>query len=296
MHLIAIKIKNSKIIKLARIKFEKGKMVILRAKNAEGKSTILQTILQIFRAYKIKNPVNKDATSQKTETEVIVGVDGVEYYKIKETRNTKGQSLKLSVISLNDAPEISSKCRTSWLSGLVSPLIADVLEFFNYSRDKQTQILKDMQGLDFTELDSQQAKYSEERRLESQNTKLLEKQLNVIVDDFVGVPDTPINISDIKNKISDLKDEKRKYFHYHENLLKKKEEKSEILEKLKILNVSIKQLEENSIENPDVEVIEKLESEYDNASDINIRVSKKADAKKLSREVEESKATREICN
>jgi len=289
MNIIYVFYENFKKIKLAKIKFVKGKQVVIKAKNAMGKTSLIEGILLLFRAIKITNPVNVDATNEKTQTEIVIGRNGEEQYKIKESRNKEGKTIKLSVIPLNGAPEIPSKGKTNWLSNLVSPLIADGLKFFEQSKDKKTEILKEMMGLDFTQLDNKQQKYAEERRYAGQKSKLLKEQLEDIADDFIGVPDTPVDVAKIQDELSILNQQKSDYINYTKNLENYKTEKINLLARMKELNEKLNHYEDNPVQDVEQSKFDELVEKMNNSNVINIRVSKKKDAIDLLAKVEEAK-------
>jgi len=307
MTIIQLTLKNFRKIKAAFIKFENGKPVVIKGGNAEGKTSVMMSILNVFKMIRVKDPVNINAN--KCETEIIIGNE-VGQYTIKETRNKKGEVTTLKIDPMNGSKPIHSSQKASFLKGLLSVLAKDPLLFYDKKDEEQFRMLKNMVKLDFTILDKAQ-KEREEARLEiGQKSKLLKEQLTDDIEAFKDVPDEPVDTDKVHTEIKKLENQKEnrgnqlKKINDNENkLVELQKEKEDLLLKINSIVKAMtsyekanQAIEKELIEAVDETELKKLELVFKNSSSINVAVQQKKNHLILVESVEQTSKDYEQLN
>ena len=151
MKIINLKSENFKKIKAIDIT-PTDNTVIITGKNGNGKSSVLDSIL-VALAGKQKDIIKPIRDGEK---KAIIELD-LGDYKVKRTFTEKGTTVEV----YNDTAKFSSP--QTMLDNIIGKLSFDPLEFSKKNEKEQRQILMELAGLDFTDLENKRAKLYEER-------------------------------------------------------------------------------------------------------------------------------------
>jgi DNA repair exonuclease SbcCD ATPase subunit len=167
LHIIRLEAENVKRLRAVRIDPE-GNLVIVSGRNGAGKSTTLDCIEMLFGGADAipEAPIRDGARRAK-----IVGT--LEGLTIERTFSAAGS--KLRVLDANGAPQKSPQ---GILNQLFSKLTFDPLEFSRMKPPQQAKVLRELLGLDFSELDSTRSALFAERSETNRDVKRLEGQLS----------------------------------------------------------------------------------------------------------------------
>jgi energy-coupling factor transporter ATP-binding protein EcfA2 len=132
-----------------------GSIVQLRGSNGAGKSSCLDAIMALLGGEKFAPEVPIRQGSEAAEVSCV----------INDITVTKKWTTKGVCLEVLDATGLKVKSPQEMLSKLAGPLGFDPLAFTRYDAKKQLQMLKDLVGLDFSDLDSQHADTFAERTI-----------------------------------------------------------------------------------------------------------------------------------
>lgn len=171
MKLTRLEIQNFMAITAFEADFDGAPVVVVQAKNGAGKTAFLRAIQALFAGGKaipdvpIKRGAKKAQIIGETETLVCKRTFSKGGTKLEVRPNKKG-AIKLT------APQ-------KVLDELIG-MFLDPLEFDRMARDKRLQVLRDLVGLDFTEMDQQRKTYEIERRDAGRDLKKARARLEAI--------------------------------------------------------------------------------------------------------------------
>lgn len=152
MKILKLKAENIKKLKAIEITPD-GNVVKISGKNAQGKSSILDSIMYALAGKKsIPEKVIREG-EQKGQIELDLGDFIV-------TRSFTPTDSYLKVVTKDGAEYTKGQEK---LSELIGALSFDPLEFANYDAKKQKQVLIDLLGIDTSELDAEHQKEYDER-------------------------------------------------------------------------------------------------------------------------------------
>lgn len=173
-------------------------LVVVGGNNEQGKSTVLDSIMFAIAG---KNSIPTDVLKHGEKKGSIT----VELEDIIVTR-VFGKGAKLEVKSKNGAKFSSPQKLLDSIAGKLTfdPLHFQRLGDTQEGRREQVTILKEIVGLDFSELEEEKAKLYEGKTEINRDIKKLENSLGqIMLHD--NVPEKPIIISDIIKKLEDAK-------------------------------------------------------------------------------------------
>lgn len=196
MKVESIKIKNFKAISDERLEIG-GNNVYVLGKNGVGKSSFLDAIFKIISGKDLPTKLtNKDAKNGFVE------IDLGELL-VRATFNEKNEKVSLAIENKEGAEYKSPRTMLDNLAGVVD---FDINSFFNLTPKKQVDFIKQLSGIDFSDLDERYKEHFQERTYINKCVKELEAKL--VPFDKNNLEPTPIK--DIQEKIKLATEENNK--------------------------------------------------------------------------------------
>jgi len=165
MKIIELHSSNIKKIKAVEMKLDKDKnLIIISGKNAAGKSSVLDSIWYALGGTKNipENPIREG--QEEAEIKVSLENSGKQYF-VCRSFTKKGSYLKITT------PEGNFSNPQEFLDFIIGSLSFDPLKFSLLDNKKQVQELIKIVGLDFTEVDNEKKKLSDDRILVGRQVK-----------------------------------------------------------------------------------------------------------------------------
>lgn len=190
MKIIQLKAENIKKLRAVEITPD-GNVVKISGRNAQGKTSTLDSIWWALGGERAiqGQPVRQGA--EKGSITLDLGDIVVE-----RRFTQKGSTL---TVSNADGAKFSSPQKM--LDDLVGRLTFDPLEFMRMDPKKQAETLRDLCGLDFTELDSQRKAAFDERTLVNRQAKDLKAQLDAVVVP-ADAPEQEVDVAELAAQLS----------------------------------------------------------------------------------------------
>ena len=175
-----LEVSNFKKLKNIKIEPEEN-TIIVAGNNGEGKSSLLDSIIYGLKGNKSLPEVPIRQGSTKSEIKLDLGDLLIE-------RKITQKGSKLIVTNKDGIPQTTPQNLLDSLTGHIS---FDPLSFFRIDAKKQVEQIKNLLGLDFTELDTERAKAYKERT-----------EKNITAKNFNALLDSKTFHSDVKQKIN----------------------------------------------------------------------------------------------
>ena len=188
MKIIRLESENIKRLHAVEIKPD-GSLIIIGGKNAQGKTSILDSIEYALAGGSSipSKPIHKG--EKKARIVVDLG-------QIIVTRTFTDGSSKLVVSDKEGFPKSSPQ---ALLDSLVGKLSFDPLAFSRMDAKGQLETLKNMVGIDFSKLDGEKEKIYQERTQINREVKSLQSQVQAI-QKYESVPKGEVSILDLVNE------------------------------------------------------------------------------------------------
>lgn len=187
MHIVELRAENVKRIKAVAIRPGGDPLVVVGGQNGQGKSSVLDSIMYALAGG--KSLPERPVRDGQSEAEIILDLG-----EIVVTRFF-GDDGKTSVkVQSKDGASFSSP--QTMLDGLIGKLSFDPLAFTRLDAKKQVEQLKQVVGLDFTEIDGKRLTKYEQRTLAGAEVKRIKAQIQ-------GMPTPAITTSESVN-VADL--------------------------------------------------------------------------------------------
>lgn len=167
MKIISLQSENVKRLKAVRIEPD-GSMVVIGGKNAQGKSSVLDSIVMALGGKKAVPP--KPVREGQDEALVVCELD-----ELVVTRKFKPDGRSSLTVETKDGA--AYKKPQAILDALVGQLSFDPLGFSRMDAKPQLELLQKLVGVDFTQQDAKRAELFEERAGVNRTTKRLQGQL-----------------------------------------------------------------------------------------------------------------------
>lgn len=186
LHVVALQVSNVKRVRAVTIRPD-GELVIIGGKNAAGKSSTLDAIeMALAGASAIPaDPIRHGARKGK------VVVDLGELI-VERLFTPKGSTL--TVTAKDGTPQKSPQ---AILDSLASKVAWDPVAFARMEPKKQDEILKQVIGLDFSELDADRAKLFAARTDTKRDLKAAEVRLDAMPEPEAGLPKTEVSAAEL---------------------------------------------------------------------------------------------------
>lgn len=150
-HIVELRSQNVKRLKAVRIT-PLGNMIVLGGRNAQGKSSVLDSIL-----YALGGAPEGTAIVRRGEDKAVVEVD------LGDLRVRRVVTKSGTTLSITNADGIQQRSPQALLDAMVGRLTFDPLEFSRQKPREQAETLRRVVGIDFTELDKRRQKAFDER-------------------------------------------------------------------------------------------------------------------------------------
>jgi chromosome segregation ATPase len=216
--IISLEIENYKRIKAVFIRPKRAGLTIIAGRNAQGKSTVLDAIAAALggRGYEDEEPLRRGAV--RGSIKITLGVGGKETHGIlrdeKEIEAAKADGAEIvqliiekkitakgTYLEVRNAPggkPLSSP--QAILDALKGGTSFDALAFARMSPKEQEAVLRRVTGLDFTDLEKQEAEIREQRTTIGRSVK----QAEAVLASMPRFPDAPlseISLLDLSNEL-----------------------------------------------------------------------------------------------
>lgn len=256
MKIVKLTSENIKRVKAVNITPD-GNVVKITGKNAQGKTSVLDSILYALSGKREipENVIREGADSGRVELEF-------ENYIIERKFTDKGTYLK---VTGKDGSEYSSP--QSLLDDFTESIAFDPLEFSRLSDNEQADQLKKVAGIELDDLEEHLQKVYDERRDVGRDVKRLDAK----VSEWDEPPEKVdrVNVGELSSdieRLSQLKSEREKHAHA---IKRKKEEIAKLQEELEELQSDYDKFEERS----DDERLDKLKKEMEKADENNAKAT-----------------------
>lgn len=193
MKILSLDIQN--VLRLTAVNLEldpKNNLVIIGGNNAQGKSSVLNSIMAAFGGKKEHMPemLHKGARKGK----VTVTTDD---YTITQTFTKEGGGT-LTVTAADGKPVTSPQ---SLLSGFLNSMTFDPLAFMTSKPQEQAAILRQLAGLDFTPFDRDYTATFDERTQINREAKRLDAQLAGMPARHADAPEAEVSIAALSEQL-----------------------------------------------------------------------------------------------
>lgn len=169
LYLAEVLVENVKRIRMVRIK-PHGNTILIAGENEQGKSSFLDAIAMMLGG---KREFEEEPLRHGARQGRVVGDFGE--FVVERRFSSKGTT-ELKITKADGAPVPSPQ---SLLDELCARYMFDPLDFFMKSAEEQDSFLRDACGLDFSDLENEEAVAREKRRLTNGEIKRLKTQLEV---------------------------------------------------------------------------------------------------------------------
>ncbi len=200
MKIIQLKAENVKRVKAIQIN-PQGNLVVVGGNNAEGKTSTLDAIWMAIGGKRAipADPVRKG--SKYAEIEMITDGDLIIYRKIFPDRTSELEVTNKSGEILKSPQKI--------LDSLVAKFSFDPLAFASYEPKKQMEILRELAGVDTSEIDARVEELDSERKTLGIEIASISGQIE---SKYKLLPETPmpkIDTADLENQLQSIMDKAR---------------------------------------------------------------------------------------
>lgn len=185
LHVVALQVENVKRIQAVAIRPE-GSVVVIGGQNAQGKTSLLDSLEMALGGGKTipAEPVRRGARKARIVADLGELV-------VERTFTPKGTALEV-----RNAAGVPQRSPQALLDKLCSKVAFDPLSFAREEPRKQDAILKEVLGLDFSELDQKRAQLYEQRRDTKRDAKQIEARVDAMVL-HIGVPDEEVSVAEL---------------------------------------------------------------------------------------------------
>jgi DNA repair exonuclease SbcCD ATPase subunit len=195
LHIVELRAENVKRLQAVTIRPD-GNMVIIGGRNAQGKTSLLDAIEMALGGGKTipAEPVKRGARKARIVADLGEIV-------VERTFTPKG-----TTVEVRNKEGVPQKSPQALLDSLCAKVAFDPLSFAREEAKKQDAILKQVLGLDFSELDNSRAALFERRREVKRDAKALEARLDAAVE-HAGVPGQEVSVAELTEQLERLRDE-----------------------------------------------------------------------------------------
>jgi recombinational DNA repair ATPase RecF len=187
MKVESIKIKNFKAISEENLEIN-GNNVYLLGQNGVGKTSFIDAIFKVISGKELPTKLTKN-DAKNGYVEIDLG-----QFMVKATFNDKHEKVNLSIESKEGALYKSPRTMLDEVAGVIDFNITD---FFNMQPKKQVDFIKQLVGIDFTDIDDQYKEHFQERAYVNKQVKELEaKQVTFDASKIETIP-----IEEVQEKI-----------------------------------------------------------------------------------------------
>lgn len=226
MKIIALEVENVKHLKVVNIEPD-GSLVIVGGDNASGKTCVLDSIEYALSG--ASSIPSKPIRKGQTRAHVVIDLGDI---VVKRTFTEKGTNL---VVRSKDGAKFDSP--QAMLDKLVGKLTFDPLEFSRMDSKRQAEVLKQLVGLNFNQLDADYKKLFDQRTDVNRQGKISKASLDRIVQ-HEGIPTEEVSAASLGLKYSEAIEHNQQFdldtqeLDYHEKELENAQSLVAELEKI----------------------------------------------------------------
>jgi len=192
--LMAKNIKNLKAVEIT----PQGNMVELRGANGAGKSAIIDCIFSALTGKRLKDPIRHG--EERADVEVNMGD-----FIVKKKWTDKGESIQVYSVD-DDGKKVTHNSPQSFLNEKIGALSFDPLAFQGMASKDRVELLKNLVGLSFDDINAQRQSVYEERTGTNIKIKDCIAQLQNIEAPDPATPNEEISYKAELEKIQTLRD------------------------------------------------------------------------------------------
>lgn len=196
--IVKLETTNVKRIKAALVQPD-GSTVIVGGKNAQGKTSLLDSIAMALGGGK-EIP---DRPVRDGEKRAEIGIELDDGVKIVRTFNAKTGKTGLTITSPDGAKFPSPQ---KMLDDLVGKVSFDPLSFIRMDAKKQAVTLRELVGLDFSEIDGKRLAAFDKRTDVNREAKALQARIESIPEPDADVPDEEVSVSELTKELEAARD------------------------------------------------------------------------------------------
>ena len=276
-----IELKSSNIKRLKAVEFqidESQNLILITGKNSQGKSSVLDSIWYALGGKRAAQDKPIRDGQEKGEIELTMKSDKGTYI-VKRTFTDKG-----SYLSVTNADGAKYGNPQEFLDFIVGNLSFDPLEFSRMDAKKQVAELTKIVGLDFTEMEAEKKKITEDRLIIGREKKALGQVSPEDIDFAKEYQDKEeVSVSSLSAKLERETNQRRDYETAQRKISNNNAEIAEMKAKITMLEdetIKLKEIKDTA------EDLEKLRNSISEADEVNknIRKAKEivSNAKKVS--------------
>ena len=191
MKIIRLESENIKRLHAVEIKPD-GSLIIIGGKNAQGKTSVLDSIEYALGG--TSSIPSKPIRKGERKARIVVELDNI------IVTRTFGESGSKLVVS--DKEGFTKSSPQALLDSLVGKLSFDPLAFIGMKPDEQLKIVKELAGIDFSELDKETKKIYDDRMMVNREIKSLQAQVQAIIK-HEGVSEEETLVSELVKQLGE---------------------------------------------------------------------------------------------
>lgn len=195
LHIVELNAENVMRLKAVRIRPDGQKMIVVGGENAQGKSSLLSSIEMLLGGGKTipGEPVRRG----QRKARIVADFGDI---VVERTFSAKGTALEV-----RNADGVPQKSPQALLDSLCAKVAFDPLSFAREEPKKQDAILKQILGLDFSDLDTRREKAFAERRDLNRDVKTKAAQLSGMLP-HIGVPAEEVSVAELTQELENARD------------------------------------------------------------------------------------------
>jgi DNA repair exonuclease SbcCD ATPase subunit len=279
MKVESIEIKNFKAIAEENLTIS-GNNVYVLGQNGVGKTSFIDAIFKtISGKYPIK-PTKQN--SKRGHIEIDLGE-----CVVKAIFSEGNEKVELSIVGKDGKPLSKPRTTLDKFAGIVD---FDIMEFFNKRPKEQVDFIKQLIGVDFTDLDDQYKEFYEKRTYINARVKELEPQQIP----FDKTKINPIDITGLQSKLQKANDENSKIKEVKSRQTERVSRITSIKTQIESLQKELTEIEEKQSQakewlskNTEIDITS-IQEEFNKAIDHNKQVENTIKASKLRQEFEKA--------
>lgn len=218
--IIELEASNFQKLQIVKIVPEDGS-IVLKGKNAQGKSSVLDAITATLTGKTVAEPI-RDAQG---EARIKINLGELVIERVWTSKGTY-LTVKSAAGAVYPSPQ-------AMLNKLVGVLSFDPSQFMEMDEKKQVQVLKDLTGLDFSDIDAKRKmKYDERTAI---NRQITETQGQIAGIPDVNAPDVEVSIAALSTEyqrrvdVNAVNDEKREQYADFQDVCKRNTDERDAL-------------------------------------------------------------------
>lgn len=190
MNILELSISNVKRISALELSTDGVTPIVLTGDNAQGKSSVLDSILLTLTNSGLAQPIHSGA--DKAEVQMKIGLNGETLYSLEKVVTEKGSYIRIKGADGKQVPTPQK-----FLDSLNGNLAFDPLAFASLKPKDQAETIRAALGLDFSKLDADRKTAYETRRDVNRDADQLEKQLAGLAVPPNDTPAEAVSVSEL---------------------------------------------------------------------------------------------------